>query len=594
LDVATTGGEAGDVGAAGSVPISGAGAWSHQRAALAGLAAAVLLALGLIATSPSIAIVWDEGYTLGREERVRQWFAAMRDPSGFAARWSPPTPLERLLQPDQERVPRRDEIDTRSKLIRPPAVRWFWPFARAEPHGHPPFYAMVGMLGDVLAPASWTPLDRARLGPILLFSLAGGAVVAFFARRYGGWPALATLAGWALSPRLFAHAHYAHYDVVLTSLWVLAVLAFWKAVEPGPSSRLRPAWIVALGACVGLAMATKLTGWFIPLPLLAWAAVWGRNRRVGLTLALGGLVAVAVLWAAVPTWWTSPIAGVEAFLRSNLGRARSTHIPTLFLGHTYITPQESLPPYNTVVLTLMTTPVFLLLLGAGGLVAAVRHRAVDGLGPLVALSWLFVMALRSLPGAPGHDGVRQFLPAFGFAALLAGLGAAEAIRRRPRIGPWLVGAAVAEGLVSVAVMMPVPDSYYSPLVGGLPGATALGMEPTYYWDALTPDARRWLAQHTPPGRSVLFANNPTSWLDLRQTGALAVPVAGLEPDAGPPAFYVVQNRPGMWSRLDRRLIAAHGASSAIVTRLGVPLLWAFPFEAYEQERQRERTMGAGP
>ena len=36
-------------------------------------------------------------------------------------------------------------------------------------------------------------------------------------------------------------------------------------------------------------------------------------------------------------------------------------------------------------------------------------------------------------------------------------------------------------------MMPVPLSYFSPIVGGLPGATALGMEPTYYWDGLDSD-----------------------------------------------------------------------------------------------------------
>ena len=53
-----------------------------------------------------------------------------------------------------------------------------------------------------------------------------------------------------------------------------------------------------------------------------------------------------------------------------------------------------------------------------------------------------------------------------------------------------------EGAVSIAVMMPVPLSYFSPLVGGLPGATKLGMEPTYYWDALSPEARRWLAENT--------------------------------------------------------------------------------------------------
>ena len=62
---------------------------------------------------------------------------------------------------------RPDQIDTRGKLLFDPAVlAWFWPFAREEPHGHPPFYALVGLVGDFLVP-TWAPLPRARFGPML-------------------------------------------------------------------------------------------------------------------------------------------------------------------------------------------------------------------------------------------------------------------------------------------------------------------------------------------------------------------------------------------------------------------------------------------
>ena len=37
-------------------------------------------------------------------------------------------------------------------------------------------------------------------------------------------------------------------------------------------------------------------------------------------------------------------------------------------------------------------------------------------------------------------------------------------------------------------------SYYSLAIGGLPGATALGMEPTYYWDGLDQTAGRGVPQ----------------------------------------------------------------------------------------------------
>jgi hypothetical protein len=192
------------------------------------------------------------------------------------------------------------------------------------------------------------------------------------------------------------------------------------------------------------------------------------------------------------------------------------------------------------------------------------------------------MLLRALPHTPGHDGVRQFLPAFGMLAVAAGLGAASAIAGLGRWGKLLVGAAIAEGAVSVALMMPVPLSYYSPAVGGLPGAAALGMEPTYYWDALSDEGLDWLTQNTRPGQKVAFATFPTSWLYLRQTGKL--PPGLLPSDPGVWAWYVVQNRPGAFSPIDRALIS-RGRAAYVVRRWGVPLLWIYPIEQVETLRR---------
>ena len=96
----------------------------------------------MLATEPRLAIAWDEGYTLGREARLRLWFRCTgRSGPRFADAWKPPA--EELVQ--QVAVPRRpDQIDSRSKLLFDLEVlAWFWPFAREEPHGHPPFYASL-------------------------------------------------------------------------------------------------------------------------------------------------------------------------------------------------------------------------------------------------------------------------------------------------------------------------------------------------------------------------------------------------------------------------------------------------------------------
>ena len=134
-------------------------------------------------------------------------------------------------------------------------------------------------------------------------------------------------------------------------------------------------------------------------------------------------------------------------------------------------------------------------------------------------------------------------------------------------------------MVAVGVMMPVPLSYFSPAVGGLPGAASLGMEPTYYWDALSADALRWLAGQTTPGETIVFATNPHSWLYLRRTGALPERLAIV--DRGRPKWYVIQNRPGALSAMDRSIVATRQPAYTI-SKLGVPLLWIFPYRPVER------------
>jgi hypothetical protein len=375
--------------------------------------------------------------------------------------------------------------------------------------------------------------------------------------------------------------HYATYDALLSSLWVLAILVFAEAVPPAPGgapAAFRRGLAVLFGVILGCAAATKITGWFLPVPFLVWAGL-DRDRRAVLTIAVGLLVAAVVTYALVPPWWTEPVGSVIRFLRSNVTRGQTFPIPVCFFHHTYDTPNESLPWYNTLAWTVLVTPVGFLLLAGAGISVALRKARTETFGTLLVIHWAVLMILRALPHTPGHDGVRLFLPAFGMLALLCGRGARFVL---DRFGPWTraaLAAAVLEGILSVAVMMPVPLSYFSPLVGGLPGAAALGMEPTYYWEALSPDARRWLAENTPPGRTIVFHPFPHSFLYLRRTGALPPRLAGVDP--GVPIWYVIQNRPGLFQDVDRALIA--GVRPAfVVEKLGVPLIWVFPHDAFER------------
>ena len=212
---------------------------------------------------------------------------------------------------------------------------WFWPFAREEPHGHPSFYALLGLLGDFVCP-SWSELARARIGPIVLFSLVAGAIFLLVAKRWGSWPAALAAGSWVLQPNLFGHGHYASYDAVLSSLWVLSIAVFANVVDAVPAQRRpRGRWLecALFGVLLGFAAGTKLTGWFVPIPFLAWSILY-RSRLGFRALAVGAIIAPLALLAIMPPWWNEPLVGLFRFFNSNLSRSQTVTIPVRFLGTT--------------------------------------------------------------------------------------------------------------------------------------------------------------------------------------------------------------------------------------------------------------------
>lgn len=153
---------------------------AHVRAASIAVSLATFVLM--LGTESRLAPVWDEGFTLLRLPRTRAWLRAMQDPAGAVLRWqfdgSGP-PLQDAIPP-----PLPAALNTRAKLISPPVVTWFWPYAREEPHGHPPFYGIVALIGDLVAP-SLDELGRARLGSMLFFSVTVGCLFDFLALRRG-------------------------------------------------------------------------------------------------------------------------------------------------------------------------------------------------------------------------------------------------------------------------------------------------------------------------------------------------------------------------------------------------------------------------
>jgi hypothetical protein len=238
------------------------------------------------------------------------------------------------------------------------------------------------------------------------------------------------------------------------------------------------------------------------------------------------------------------------------------------------------------------TPLPLLILGLIGVVCSVRRR--DGPSISLLLNWATLMIVRALPGVPPHDGIRLFLPAFGFWCVLAGVGGQEVWDRSSHFldakRTMLVRATMIVALLANAINLaryyPQTLSHYNILVGGVRGAAALGMEPAYWWDSLDADVLNWLNDHTEPEARVAFSASANisilhGWGRLRPVQA---------PRGGVFKWYVLQNRTAFLADSDRTLLAS--GTPALVKYAGwhrtghapwdldVPLLAVFPYDQY--------------
>lgn len=591
---------------------------SGQAAGLTGLTLGVLAASVLMATSPRLPPVWDEGDALDRADAVRDWFAGFQSPDRF------PRPLTAG------------------------GLRQGWPFTTTR-EGHPAFYGLVIALGRELAPSFLDPLTRYRFGPILLFAVACGAAGARVARNWGTLAAAAAVLGILLQPRLFAHAHFASFDGPLTACWLLTWAALPVNQCPlgrGTTASLRSTalCLILCGAALGLTMACKASGLLAAFPVMVGLLlIFG--RRAALAIPIVVATASAMFWAVNPPLWLHPVEGLGRFLYLNLNRAEQPglNIAIWFAGRMY-NLDFPLPWYNTLLWTAIAVPLPILCFFLIGLIFVLGSHSHRRSGAILGAFWITLVIARAIPGTPPHDGIRQFLPSFGILGIVAGIGAVSAYRflrlaiarrarealrpfdlmilrfhtlrrrgrraapppRRPCCDRPISAAATSlkhrpmfgilqlaltlfylSPIYSLVVYAPQWLSFYNCLIGGVGGASRAGFEATYYWDALDGDVMRWLRDHTSDGETVFLATYPRA--NLRRLRAWNRIDWEPAPHPEQAAWYVVQNRPSGWGEIDRRLFAEGVASfEKRVGRLGAAspvLLKVFSRQEYGRLRQ---------
>jgi hypothetical protein len=385
--------------------------------------------------------------------------------------------------------------------------------------------------------------------PAILMAGLGVALVYWFARRFvGPWAAAGAAVLSVAQPHYFFHAQISCFDVPIAVMALLVALAYWKSLRA-------PHWGILCGVFYGLALATKHNAWLIPCFLLVHY-LWMRRRdflrlrppRIPLafvSMATLGPIVLFVLW---PWLWHAPVPRVREWMQRH---AQHEHYNFEYLGQNWNLPP---PPAQTgrwllratfpFVSTAFTVPVTTLALAAAGTLVLARRRRkaapddepsiinceppepgaraswlrpgadVDlAPGIFFAVQILGPLATLALPATPIFGGVKHFLAAMPFLAMVAGVGLAWVTRqaaslvRAERLRRALSAAlAVLLCLPAVAETQrshPDGTGHYNLLAGGFAGGASLGMNRQFWGYSVLP-LLPWIKAHLPPSNRIYW------------------------------------------------------------------------------------------
>jgi 4-amino-4-deoxy-L-arabinose transferase-like glycosyltransferase len=427
-----------------------------------------------------------------------------------------------------------------------------------------------------------------RMAPALAYGVLVGLIAQVAGRRWG-LPSGAA-AGFALlaMPRVFAHAHLGALDTFVSLFWTLALLAGERAVR----SKRPLAAMLGAGAVWSLALLTKIHAWFLMPVLGTWALFRLPIRRALAALTVWMLAGVSLFWLGWPWLWYRTLPRLQAFWGSGVSRA------TIMVQYfDRVMADYDVPWHYPWVYFAVTVPIGLQALGALGLVRGWRNRRCEPFPLLLAGTILFFLALFSTR-VPVYDGERLFLHIFPSWALLIGLGFGWLW---DHLFVGLVGRLVLSAFLllqglGVVSLHPFGLSYYNGLVGGLPGAERLGLELTYWNDAVDHVLLDRLAREARFGASSALVPSLYPGQGVRTTNRALVrrEIVLQDQEASTRTEWIVlSRRSAYWpAQVRDRIRSGLGRQVATRSRQGIWLsaLWHFPPTQPERSRGAARTV----
>jgi len=424
----------------------------------------------------------------------------------------------------------------------------------------------------------------------ILTGLAGlGGVVAIALCGYelgGAWIALLAALGLWLYPHYYGAIYNNPKDVPATVtltfvLWATLVLV--KQWKPGDRSRWFLRNGLVLGFCLGVAAAVRVNAliWYAVLAalvggywLLNGRRLWragGLGAELGKQAVTAGVIGITS-WATMAALWPYVFLNPVGHLYDAI--QVMSHYPwdglVVFGGTAYPAAQLS-GSYLPTWLIIGSPPALIVLALLGFAVACAisrRARQVDPAVATVALAFVVPFASLLVLHPVLYDGLRQFLFLIPPLILMAAYGLVRTVtslaRQPQQVLRLAAGGLVVAVLVSyilviaeMAAISPFEYTYFSPVVGGLPGAD--GKYDIDYWATCSKQSADWLARNY---RRYTHTSAPT-------VSAIGAPFQFMVTPYLPPAFQPEETHPDFFIASTRVGQSQHFPTYGIIHTVSV-------------------------
>lgn len=354
-------------------------------------------------------------------------------------------------------------------------------FMMEQDSGHPPLNGELAAVFNYILFQKLGVLDDVsshHVFNITASSLLVFVVVAFAAESLGFLAGVVSFLALVTYPLFWAEAHFNIKDPPEAAFFTATIWAFYNSLN-----KRSIFWLLGSFVFLGLALGTKFNAFFIPLIVGPYLIIryWSSLKHPGglitnfprkylVFLIVGCLLTASIFVGSWPYLWQDWPGSIYKIFG---------YYKEIGLGVRYQPDQFFLLGFNIfpALWILFTTPPFVLLLSAMGVVAALtRHPSKGKVSILWLLLFLVPIIRVTMPGAVIYGGIRQILEFLPGMALLSGFGAwqinqwSKGRKILSKVVPFVTVALFLWPIFVLIKMHPNENVYFNSFIGGLSGA----------------------------------------------------------------------------------------------------------------------------